>query len=178
MRARWILLLALVVGLLAPAAPAGAHADLVWSCPGAGDRLREISAIELTFSERILDDGEAKVDLIDISGEEFYDVGPVEFIDTGLTLRVEVLETLDAGFYVVRAMGTSVDGDANGADLGFQFEIDPDRSPDSDTCDLPPEENAAGWVLMALGVVALLVVVFFLRPTGASDDTEEPEPQV
>lgn len=172
MRARILIVLAVLVAVLAPTAPAGAHADLVSACPGPGDRLQEVTSIEMIFGEPLLDDGLARIDLLDLAGERFFEVGPVQFSEDRFTVSVEVLEPLEPGFYVARISATSYDGDINGADTGYQFEIDPDASPRSDTCDLPDETTSGGWILLGVGLVAVLALLFFLRPSSAESSTD------
>jgi methionine-rich copper-binding protein CopC len=152
----------------AAAPAAGAHADLVDSCPGLGDRLQSLERVDLTFGERLLDDGKAKIDVLAISGEVLFEVGLTVMSEDGFTLSTEVLEPLPAGFYVVRVSATSIDGDESGADTGFQFEIDPDASPDSSTCDLPDAGGAGGWILLGVGAVMVAALLWFLRPTKKS----------
>ncbi|MGI9621696.1 MAG: copper resistance CopC family protein [Acidimicrobiales bacterium] len=158
-------LAALIVGsLVMLAAPAGAHSTLVSACPGPGDVLNEVTTLELEFASPLIDDEVARLDLLADGGQTEVRVGPVVFSEDLLTISTEVLEDLEPGQHIVRYLVTSADGDEN--DGGFEFTLDPDASPNSDTCaDLDDGGGGAGgWIILVVGVVGVGALVFFLRP--------------
>lgn len=132
--------------------------------------LNEVDVLELEFRTPLIDDGEAEVDLLRSSDEYEPAVGPVVFTDDLLIVTIDVLEELDPGRYVLRYRLTSGDGDEN--DGGHEFTIDPDASPDSDTCEVESSGGSGGLVLLGVGVVAVGGLFWFLRPRKGAATSE------
>ena len=162
--------LGLVAGLMAT--PVGAHTQPVGGCPAAGDLVNELNEVEITFAAPLVDDGSAVIDLLADNGDRAVLMGDVVFSEGAFTISAAVLGDVTAGFYIVRVTATTADGDLNGADTGFQVEFDPDATPDSDTCELPSNGAAGGWILLGVGVVAVGALLFFLRPGSKSSSSE------
>jgi hypothetical protein len=152
----------------AVAAPAGAHTQPVGGCPTGGDIVNELDEVEITFAAPLLDDGSARIDLLGDNGERAVSMGDVVFAEDPATISAAVLGEVAPGFYIVRVTATTADGDLNGADTGFQFQFDPEATPDSDTCELSTGGGAGGWVLLGMGGVAVGALLFFLRPGSKS----------
>lgn len=150
------------------AAPAGAHTQPVGGCPTGGDIVNELDEVEITFAAPLLDDGSARIELLGDNGQRPVSMGDVVFSEDPVTISAAVLGEVPPGFYIVRVTATTADGDLNGADTGFQFQFDPDATPDSDTCELSSGGGAGGWVLLGVGVVAVGALLFFLRPGSKS----------
>ena len=152
----------LVATLVAPSG-AGAHSTLIRACPGPGDVLNEVSQLVLDFRSPLIDDEIANVDLLRSADEFEPRVGPPVFSEDLLTVTVDVPDELEPGRYILRYRVTSADGDEN--DGGFEFTIDPDADPESDTCEIIEDSGGAGgFVLLGAGVVAVGALFWFLRP--------------
>ncbi|MEM7285112.1 MAG: copper resistance protein CopC [Actinomycetota bacterium] len=165
-------LLVLVATTLAVAAltvpSAGAHSTLIRGCPGPGDVLNEVDRLVLDFRSPLIDDEIAKVDILRSSDEFEPRVGPPVFSEDLLTVAVDVIDDLEPGAYVLRYRVTSADGDEN--DGGFEFTIDPDADPDSETCEIIEENSGAGgFILLGVGVVAIGALFWFLRPRKTAE---------
>lgn len=159
-----VLVVSVLIGVLVWAPGAGAHSTLIRACPGPGDVLDDVAVLELEFRTPLIDDGNARVDLIRSDDETVRPaVGPAVFSEDLLTVTVNVLDELEPGRYILRFQVTSADGDLN--DDGHDFTVDPDAASDSDTCEIADDGGGAGgFVLLGVGVVAVGALLWFLRP--------------
>jgi methionine-rich copper-binding protein CopC len=155
---------ALLVGfvVLASATPgAGAHAELVSSCPGNGEFMSELPTIRFTFDSPLIvsDEEPAAITIERPSGGPIPALGPVELIGVN-ALVAPVLEPIRDGSYIVKYDVVSADGDANVGEAAFAVEA---GGGDATNCVEPDVEGESGG-----GVGQMLLVVIPLVAVGGA----------
>jgi len=156
LRIRFLILTILLVSL-AGYAPLHAHTTLLDETPERASKVSDIDEIELTFASELVNDGKAKIYLATIREGEDIPLGETVFI-SDFVIKAEVPELPEPGEYVIRYMVTSFDGDLN--DGGYAFEL------------LEPKGNSATWLLLGIGVVALMGMSYLLRSKKTKNKKE------
>lgn len=133
--------------------PAAGHADLVASCPGAGEVISGIAQIELGFSGPMLirPDTPARIVIVGVDGQAVAEAVPV--LKSATVVEAQV-PGLAPGAYEVAYELFSFDGDLN---IG-SFEFSVGAAEDATNCAAAdePEANAgAPWPLIGLGAVTV-----------------------
>jgi copper resistance protein C len=150
---RAVAALAVVAGVVTLAGGAGAHSSLVDSLPVGGETVASLDEILLVFGDAVVDDEQLRVRLETPAGD-ILATDPAELVDP-FTVRAAVPEPPAPGTYYVRYRVTSYDGDLG--EGGFLFDYDPTAG----------AGGGATWVLLGIGVAAIVGVLFLLRPTGS-----------
>lgn len=183
---------ALVV-LLAPAAPAAAHDQLIGSDPAAGERLDSApTSLTLEYSAEVMELG-AMVIVADATRDDWVHEEPV--VD-GATVSVALPEEMPAGGYEIRWRVVSSDGHPISGIIPFTvgdaepYERTPteaatpppasDQRRAQDTQDRQGTQDSGGAARVALlggggaaAAVALLAGIHFLRRRREAADTSE-----
>ncbi len=156
-----VALLAGCVMLVTLAPNAGAHADLVSSCPGNGEFISELPTIRFTFDSPLIvtEDDPAFITIERPSGGPVPELGPVQLIGVN-ALVAEVLEPIRDGSYIVKFEVISADGDTNVGEAAFATEA---GAPEATNCRQPVEEDEGGG-----GVGQILLVAVPLVAVGAA----------
>lgn len=181
---------ALVV-LLAPAAPAAAHDQLIGSDPAAGERLDSAPAsLTLEFSAEVMELG-AMIIVADATREDWVDEEPVV---EGTVVSVALPEEMPAGGYEIRWRVVSSDGHPISGVIPFTvgdaepYERTPSAAPSGtadaqdarSTQDDQSTQDSGGVARVALlggggaaAAVALFAGIHFLRRRRDPADTSE-----
>ena len=137
--------------------PLHAHTTLLDSTPERASKVTDLDEIKLIFASELINDGKAKIYLATIREGKDIPISETGFV-SDFVIKAEVPELPEPGQYVVRYMVTSLDGDLN--DGGYAFEL------------LEPKGNNVTWLLLGIGVVALMGVAYLLRPKTSNDKEE------
>lgn len=180
--------------VLAVAAPASAHDELLSSTPETGQRLTEApTQVTLTFSADVLDTGAAVV----VADAEGHDWAATEPVLDGPTVTVELQPDMPAAGYEVRWRVVSSDGHPIAGTVPFtigdgtplEHTAQP-SAPDADeqtaqsdepTADEAGQENAGALRIAFIGAagagiaVALFALIIFLRRRSDARGTDDAE---
>ncbi len=137
--------------------PLHAHTTLLDSTPEPASKVTDLDEIKLIFASELIKDGKAKIYLATIREGKDIPISETVFV-SDFVIKAEVPELPEPGQYVIRYMVTSLDGDLN--DGGYAFEL------------LESKGNNVTWLLLGIGVGALMGVAYLLRPK-TTDDKEE-----
>lgn len=180
--------------VLAVAAPASAHDELLSSTPETGQRLTEApTQVTLTFSADVLDTGAAVI-VADAGGHDWVATEPV--LD-GATVTVELQPDMPAAGYEVRWRVVSSDGHPIAGTVPFTIgdatPLEHTAQPtapsadgqaaqsDEPTADEAGQENAGALRIAFIGAagagiaVALFALILFLRRRSDARGTDDAE---
>lgn len=165
---------AAAAAVLALAAPAAAHDELVSSTPAAGEELAVApEQIVLTFSNELLsleENSGTDMTVVDESGRDWVAGAPVVEADT---VTVPLEPGMSGGEYVVTWRVVSSDGHPTDGEYSFSVAADavapePTQTADDETAELeepaateaPAETDATPWpLLITLGAVVLAAII-------------------
>jgi methionine-rich copper-binding protein CopC len=180
--------------VLAVAAPASAHDELLSSTPDTGQRLAEApTQVTLTFSADVLDTGAAVI----VADAEGHDWAATEPVLDGSTVTVELQPDMPAAGYEVRWRVVSSDGHPIAGTVPFTIgdgtPLEHTAQPtapsadgqaaqsDEPTADEADQENAGALRIAFVGAagagiaVALFALILFLRRRSDARGTDDPE---
>lgn len=180
--------------VLAVAAPASAHDELLSSTPETGQRLTEApTQVTLTFSADVLDTGAAVI----VADAEGHDWAATEPVLDGPTVTVELQPDMPAAGYEVRWRVVSSDGHPIAGTVPFTIgggtPLEHTAQPstpaaggqsaqsDEPTADEAGQENAGALRIAFIGAagagiaVALFALIIFLRRRSDARGTDDAE---
>lgn len=166
-----------VVALLAVAAPASAHDELVSTTPALDEQLTAApEQVVLTFSNNLLElegNSGTAMTVVDESGSDWVEGAPVVSVDT---VTVPLKSGMPNGSYTVTWKVVSSDGHPTSGEYAFSLAVaevapsptattpaetaQPSSTPDAQA---PVESDAAPWpLLIGLGVVLLVAIIIVI----------------
>jgi methionine-rich copper-binding protein CopC len=141
------------------ATAAGAHSSLEESSPTLDEEVVELTTVTLRFGEPLIDDPRNLVWIID-AADQTISLGTARLVERNYVLEADLLAPLLKGKYFVRYRAVSSDGDGL-QEGGFSFSV------------VDPPGSGGTFVLLGIGLGAMAVVVFLLRPRGQRDPDPE-----
>lgn len=147
-----------MAGLWLGATPAGGHADLIFSCPGAGELISDLPEVQLRF-DGPLDVSDATPALITLesrSDGRAPALGPVELVGVN-ALVADIRGPIPAGNYTATYEVISADGDTNVGAVDFTFAGGDGGA--TNCIESPGEGEDGGGVGAVVMIVAPLVVL-------------------